>query len=247
MPTKFKDEIKDWYKIAGKTGCGIKYKNDKNFSKHYIKPCQMISIIGQTGSGKSKALLEFLSRKNDAFYDITVFSGSSVDEPLYKLLQKHIEGINMIDDPDELPELSDMNEEDKKHEKLIVFDDIINLPKKQLLKIQKWFNSARKYGYTCIAMAQNYTQLPIQMRRNTMIFMIFRLTDINSINQILKNHNSNGDNKDLVKQLYFEATEKKGDFFTLDLTSEGKERYRHNLTDFLSLPKLYNEEAHFTR
>ena len=153
----------------------------------------------------------------------------------------------MIDDPDELPELSDMNEEDKKHEKLIVFDDIINLPKKQLLKIQKWFNSARKYGYTCIAMAQNYTQLPIQMRRNTMIFMIFRLTDINSINQILKNHNSNGDNKDLVKQLYFEATEKKGDFFTLDLTSEGKERYRHNLTDFLSLPKLYNEEAHFTR
>ena len=153
----------------------------------------------------------------------------------------------MIDDAEELPDLADMNEEDKKTEKLIVFDDIINLPKKQLIKIQKWFNSARKYGYTCIAMAQNYTQLPIQMRRNTMIFMIFRLTDINSINQILKSHNSNGDNKDLVKQLYFEATKNKGDFFTLDLNSEGKERYRHNFTDFLSLPKLYDEEAYFTR
>ena len=236
--SNFKDEIKDWYKIAGKSGCGIKYKNDKNFTKHYIKPCMMMSIIGQTGSGKSKALLEFLSRKNDAFYDIIIFSGSTTDEPLYKLLNKHIEGIKMIDNADELPELTDMNDEDKKHEKLIVFDDIINLPKKQLLKIQKWFNSARKYGFTCIAMAQNYTQLPVQIRRNTMVFLIFRLTDINSINQILKNHNANGDDKDLVKGAYFDATNQRGDFFTLDLTSEGKERYRHNFTDFISLPTI---------
>jgi len=235
MPTKFKDEIKDWYKIAGKTGCGIKYKPDKNFSKHFIKPCMMISIIGSTGAGKSKALLEFLSRKNDAFYDITLFSGSTTDEPLYRLLQEHIDGVNMIENADELPDLTDMNEEDKKHEKLIVFDDIINLPKKQLLKIQKWFNSARKYGYTCIAMSQNYTDLPIQMRRNTMVYLIFRLNDINSINQILKNHNNNGDSPELVKQAYFLATQNKGDFFTLDLTSEGKERYRHNFTDFISL------------
>jgi ABC-type dipeptide/oligopeptide/nickel transport system ATPase component len=236
MTSKFKDEIKDWYKIAGKSGCGIKFKNDKNFSKHYIKPCQMISIIGQTGSGKSKAVLEFLSRKNDAFYDITVFSGSSVDEPLYHLLEEHIDGINMIDDVDELPEL-DMNEEDKKHEKLMIWDDIINLPKKQLIKIQKWFNSSRKAGYTNIIMAQNYTDLPIQIRRNTMIFMIFRLNDINSINQILKNHNNNGDDKDLVKEAYFLATKDKGNFFTLDLNAEGKERYRRNFLDFIEIPK----------
>ena len=236
MTSKFKDEIKDWYKIAGKTGCGINYKNDKNFSKHYIKPCQMISIIGQTGSGKSKALLEFLSRKNDAFYEITIFSGSTTDEPLYHLLEEHIDGINMIDDVDELPEL-DMNEEDKKHEKLMIWDDIINLPKKQLIKIQKWFNSSRKAGYTNIIMAQNYTDLPIQIRRNTMIFMIFRLNDINSINQILKNHNNNGDDKDLVKEAYFLATKDKGNFFTLDLNAEGKERYRRNFLDFIEIPK----------
>jgi arsenate reductase-like glutaredoxin family protein len=238
MPTKFKDEIKDWYKIAGKSGCGINYKNDKNFSKHYIKPCQMISIIGSTGSGKSKALLEFLSRKNDAFYEITIFSGSTTDEPLYRLLQEHIDGINMIDNADDLPDLTDMNEEDKKHEKLMIFDDCINCDKKTLLKIQKWFNSARKYGYTCIVMAQNYTNLPIQIRRNTMIFMIFRLNDINSINQILKNHNNNGDDKELVKEAYFLATKDKGNFFTLDLNSDGKERYRRNFLDFISLDTI---------
>ena len=171
----FKDNIKNWYEIANKSGEGITRKIDKNFNKHLIKPCQMISIIGQTGSGKSQSILEFLSRKNDAFYKIILFSGSTTDEPLYKLIEKHIDGIEMIQDAEELPDLTDMNEEDKKAEKLIIFDDIINLPKKQLTKIQKWFNSARKYGYTCIATAQNYTDLPIQIRRNTMIFFLFRL------------------------------------------------------------------------
>ena len=227
----FKDNIKDWYQIANKTGTGITRKVDKNFNKHLIKPCQMISIIGQTGSGKSQAILEFLSRKSEAFYRIILFSGSTVDEPLYKLLEKHIDGIEMIDNADELPDLTEMNDEDKKAEKLIIFDDIINLPKKQITKIQKWFNSSRKYGYTCIATAQNYTDLPIQIRRNTMIFMIFRLNDMNTINQILKNHNNNGDNKELVKQAYFMATSRPHNFFLLDTTSNDDNRYRHNFLD----------------
>ena len=55
----YKDSIKDWYKIANSSGQGISRKNDKNYKNHLIKPCQMISIIGQTGSGKSQAILEF--------------------------------------------------------------------------------------------------------------------------------------------------------------------------------------------
>ena len=61
-----------------------------------------------------------MSRKNNAFYRIILFSGSTVDEPLYRLLEKHIDGIEMIDDADQLPDLTEMNGEEKKHEKLIV-------------------------------------------------------------------------------------------------------------------------------
>ena len=235
---KFKDEVRNWTESANKQGCGAKFKLDKNFKRHYIKPCMMISIIGATGSGKSTALVEFLARKNDAFYEITIFSGSTADEPLINMLREHVEGLNVIDDADELPELTSMNEEDKKHEKLIVFDDIINLPKKQLVKIQKWFNSARKYGYTCIAMAQNFTDLPIQMRRNTMVFMLFRLNDTNTINHILKTHVNNGDDKQAIREAYYASTQGKGNFFTIDFTSEdGAHRYRHNFTDFIHIPK----------
>ena len=186
--------------------------------------------------GRAKiALLEFIHRKNDAFHRIIIFSGATTDEPLLNLLEKHIDGIELIDNADELPELTDMNDEDKKLEKLIVFDDIINLPKKQLVKIQKWFNSSRKFGFTNIAMCQNYTDAPIQMRRNTMYFVLFRLNDMNTIHQILKNHNNNGDDKDDVKQAYFESTSKPKNFFTLDLTPNSQYRYRHNFTDIISL------------
>ena len=112
----------------------------------------------------------YFKQKNKLVYRIIIFSGSTTVEPLYNLLKKISSDIELIQDADKLPELSEMNGQDKNEEKLIVFDDIINLSKKELLKIQKWFNSARKYGFTCISMAQNYQQLPIQIRRNTMIY-----------------------------------------------------------------------------
>lgn len=231
----FKDNLKDWYKIAGAGKRDHSIKPDKNFSKHFIKPCSMISVVGSTGSGKTTWLVEFLSRKNDAFHRIIIFSGSTVDEPLINFLQSKIDGIELIDNADDLPELVDMNDDDKSTEKLIVFDDMINLPKKQLTKIQKWFNSARKYGFTCVAMIQNYVDEPIQMRRNTQYWILFRLNDMNAINTILKNHNNNGDDKELVKEIYFESTAQPKNFFTLDLTPNTNARYRHNFTDVIKI------------
>ncbi len=75
------DWIKDWSKVVTKLeGEGI--KKDKNYNKHMIKPCKMIASIGPTGSGKSNALLEFLSRKNGSFCEVILFSGSTTDEDL---------------------------------------------------------------------------------------------------------------------------------------------------------------------
>ena len=228
--SKKEDKIKNWTKIAQKKKVGGSIEPDKNYPKHEIKPCKMIACIGPTGSGKSNALLEFLSRKNDAFHEIILFTGSTTDEDLYNFLNDALDGeVNMIEDIDELPELCDYNEEDKGLERLLIMDDIINLKKSELVKLQKWFNSARKYGFTCIAMCQNWSDMPIQMRRNSHYIWLFKLKDMNQVNQIMKTANHEGLDLDLLRQLYSDATSEVGQFLKIDMTGEGiRDKYRTN-------------------
>ena len=131
--------------------------------------------------------------------------------------------------------LEDMNDDEKESEKLIVFDDFINLPKKELKQIQKFFNSGRKYGYTVMALMQNITDAPIQLRRNIQIWILFKLNDINTIRNILKTTNNNDTDFKLIKQAYIISTQKKGDFFKINLLSGDDTRFSHNFLDFFSL------------
>ena len=74
------DNITNWYSKVKNKGM----KRDKNFKSHMIEPCSMIALIGQSGAGKSTALIEFISRTPDKFYEIHLFSGSgsATTEPL---------------------------------------------------------------------------------------------------------------------------------------------------------------------
>jgi hypothetical protein len=238
------DKIKNWYAIAEKDGLANKIKNDKNFNRHYIKPCQMIGVIGQTGSGKTTAVVEFLSRKNNAFYKVYYYTGSTADEPLLRLLQQNMDGIQVIDKAEELPELTEFNDEDKKTEKLFVFDDFQNTDKKNMKKIEKWSCSARKYGFTCFFLAQNFPEIPLQIRRNIHIYMIFRLNDNNTLNNILKTHNISDVPKEIVKKMYLYATETKPNFFMIDLNGDRDKMFRQNFTGFLN-PKSFEKKINF--
>lgn len=221
------DVITDWTKVFAK-GEGLKQiEPDKNFEKHMIKPCKMVVIVGSTGAGKSTALVEFMSRKNDSFVEIILFTGSTTDEILYRNLKHHIEGILITDKADELPELSSYNDEDKTVERLLILDDIINCSPKELKKMMKWFNSARKYGFTVIALVQNFTDLPLQMRRNAHMFMVFRLNDARAVSNLLSTH-SDGIDKEILKEIYYDITSKPNNFLTIDLTEHGARRFRQN-------------------
>ena len=195
----------------------------------------MILAIGPTGSGKSTFLTEFLSRKNESFYQIIICSFSTTDEPLYNFLKNKIPDIELIDNIDELPNLKDFNDCDKNEEKLIVFDDFINLNKKQKEKIQSWFNSARKYGFTGIALVQNYIDAPIQMRRNAKYIVIFKLNDINTINTILRYCNILGKDKQKLKEAYFKCIREPKGFMMLDLTDGSNLPVRHCFLDKIQI------------
>ena len=71
-------------------------KLDKHFKNHYILPNSMIGIIGGTGSGKSNALLNLISKQSNKYFDIIIFNPVSTDEPLLKLLQKKMPALQLI-------------------------------------------------------------------------------------------------------------------------------------------------------
>jgi hypothetical protein len=182
----------------------------------------MITCIGSTGSGKSNSLVNFLSLKNDAFHKIIIFSGSTTDEPLYSFLGSRIPELEMYNDINELPSLDNYDDDEKGNEKLIVFDDFINLKKKEMTKINEFLTSGRKFGFSVFCMAQNYTSIPKIISRNTHYFIVFRLNDNTSINNIIRNHNTTSIPKDDFKNMYLNATADKGDFFLIDLKNPSK-------------------------
>ena len=51
-------------------------KLDKHFKNHNILPNSMIAIIGGTGSGKSNALVNLISKQNSKYFDIIIIPRS---------------------------------------------------------------------------------------------------------------------------------------------------------------------------
>jgi hypothetical protein len=238
------NDIINWYDIINKKNKEIVIKPDVNFNKHYILPCSMMLFIGGTGSGKSTILCEFLlNRKNKSFYEIIIFNPVNLDEPIYNFLYKCCPDIQMIDEIESLPDLKDF-ENSKDKEKLLVVDDFINLNKKDMKKIEKYLISSRKYGFTCILMAQNYVSVPKIITRNISYFIIFKLNDNVSINTIIKNHNIYNIDKDFIMKCYLEATKEKKNFALIDCNiNSTKDKFiRHNFLGFFDIPNEKNDE-----
>jgi hypothetical protein len=219
------DNITNWYSKVKNKGM----KRDKNFKSHMIEPCSMIALIGQSGAGKSTALIEFISRTPDKFYEIHLFSGSgsATTEPLYVMLKDHIKETQTYDDIADFPDLESL--EDKNIERLMIFDDWLQLGKKGLDKLAKYATCGRKSGCTCIFQSQNYTSIPKVISRNIHYFWIFCINDTRSIETICKNH-STGLSVQEMKDLHKHITSEPRSFFHIDMRGNN---LRKNFTDII--------------
>jgi hypothetical protein len=228
-----KDKLINWYEKLGNK-LTPPPKLDKNFNQHYILPNSMILAIGGTGSGKTNSLMQFIALKQE-FYKIILYSGSTTDEPLYNFLQEKIPEMEFYTDIDEVPSLNEFDDDNKNKEKLIIFDDFINLTKKQMVKINQYLTAGRKFGFTVFLLAQNYVSVPKTITRNINYFIIFKLNDNVSINNIIKNHNIDDIEPKKFKHAYNYSTGEKLNFFLLDLKGLKERRFRHNFTEFLTI------------
>lgn len=224
------DKITNWYLKLDKKNQDTP-TIDKEFNKHFILPNSRIALIGGSNAGKTNMLLEFLHRKNGGFYEVIIFT-SNPDEPLLRQLKEDMEDIQIYSNINDVPELKSFNTRDAKHEKLIVFDDFITLNKKDMKKVEEYAIASRKFGFTSMYMLQNYTSCPKIIMRQIEYFILFRLNDNVTINNIIKNHNVDQIPKEIFMNMYLTATSQPRQFFLLDVkNSEKKYRYRTNFTN----------------
>jgi len=222
----------------------FKSKEDKNdynkipigFNKHHILNNSHILSIGSTGCGKTNSLINYIYLSNGNWYDIIIFCAIE-DEYLYSNLKKKLPSIKIISNLEELEDVQEYNyEENGNLPKLLIIDDFINIPKKNILKIKNYLVFGRKKGWSCYLQAQNYTQVDKSIVRNINYFIIYKLNDNITINNIIRNHNINNIKKDVIINMYQYSTQNKGDFFMLDLKNEDKTyHYRHNFNEFLKI------------
>jgi ABC-type dipeptide/oligopeptide/nickel transport system ATPase component len=203
------NEISDWYKKTKASG----FRKGADFKDHEIDPCSMIGLIGQSGAGKSTALIEFISRAQK-FTEIHLFSGSgsATTESLYVMLKQRIPETKTYDDVKDIPDLESF---EKETEKLIIFDDWLQVNKKGMDKLAKFATCSRKSGFTCFYLSQNYTSIPKTISRNFHYIFLFKVPDARSVETIYRNHVS-GITKDEFKGLHQVITSQPRNFLMID-------------------------------
>ncbi len=222
--------ITNWYEKIPKKDNKDKIKRDPNFKAHMIEPCSMIVCVGGTGKGKTNSVIDFISKKH-TFCDILIYSGSTTDEPLYRMLKEKIPETKLFNNIADFPELQSFDD-DKDNEKLVIFDDFINLTAKEMKKIKEYLTAGRKFGFTIFCLAQNYREVPKTVSRNAHYFLVYQLNDNATINNILKNHNIHDVDKEHFKELYKQCTNEPLNFFMIDLKNKNS-HLRHNWTKIL--------------
>jgi len=224
---KSKDDIDDY----NKTPVG--------YDKHHILNNSHLLAIGSTGSGKTNSLINYIYLSNGNWYDIIIFCAIE-DEYLYSNLKKRLPSIKIITTLNELEDVKEYDyTETGNMSKLLIIDDFINIPKKEITKIKNYMVYGRKKGWSVYLQAQNYVQVDKSIVRNINYFIIYKLNDNVSINNIIRNHNINNLNKNTILNMYNYSTKIKGDFFMIDLKNENnKFHYRHNFTELLN-PNLF--------
>ena len=169
-------------------------------------------IIGGSGSGKTKALLNLISQQDDI--DKIYLHAKHLSEPKYEFLIKNHEdgGINYLNDSNAFIECSNTMDDayeniddyssTRKREILIVFDDMIAdilTNKKFEAIIKDLFIKCRKLNVLLVFITQSHFSVPKDVRLNSTHYLIMKINNKRELQNIAINHSADIDYKDFVK------------------------------------------------
>ena len=202
-----------------------------------------ILITGDSGSGKTNALLNLIKAQDDI--DKIYLYAKDLREPKYEFLIKKREdaGIKHLNDSKAFTECSNTMDDvyenideynpTRKRKILIVFDDMIAdimTNKKFQAVVKELFIRCRKLNISLVFITQSYFSVPKVVRLNSTHYLIMKINNKRELQNIAINHSADIDYKDFVK-IYRECTKEPYSFLTIDTTLPASDplRFRKNL------------------
>ena len=205
-----------------------------NFKQHGISIPFRAIIAAPSGKGKTNQLMNLIVLMDKTFHKI-IICVKSAEEPLYQHLIDKLGSKVEVFENGEIPKLAigEETKEDKKtkekpkQQTLIIFDDLMYDRSPEILQ---YYIRGRKFGYSCVYIAQTYWGVPIDVRKNSDYIFLGQGLLKRDIKAILNMFPSSIP-LDKFIEIYEEATKEPLDILLIDLEHRN---LRYNITDIIT-------------
>jgi ABC-type dipeptide/oligopeptide/nickel transport system ATPase component len=210
--------------------------HNPNYHQHGIKvPFRMV-IVGASGAGKSNITLNIISKMQNTFHKIYLYTRNK-HEPLYQYLELAITEPDMLEVHEGLDHLRqlDMN----KHyfgQTLVIFDDLCN--EKDQSKINELFIRGRKLGdgVSLIYLTQKYSLVPTVVREQCNYLILKKISGKRDILAILRNASLGAEKEELLAMYEFCVSGNNMlSFLMIDFNAKPEHQFRHNFLKVLNI------------
>ena len=203
------------------------------FENTHIKVNSRILVVGQTGTGKTQALLHFIAKMPNTFRKIIIFHKEM--ETLYEFLKEHLQGaIEFHTKLSELPKLAKLREDYEDEDRILLVLDDWMLELKNYPNVNDYFIYGRKRGITVFCLAQDYYPIPKTLRNQMTYLILFKLGQQKDVNMIIRQFDTK---EKVLLNIYEDATREPLNFLKIQTTADCplNEKFSKNFLGFYKI------------
>ena len=222
-------EFINFYELP-KTKKYLKKANNPHYDETFIDLNSRVLICGQSGSGKTNSLIQYIYKTPDTFAKIIVVYNQII--PLYEMLRDNCKrGIEFYTDLGKLGNIEKIrNGLEKEQEVLLIIDDWINEVHKYP-NVGDIFTRGRKKGITTFFLTQSFFKTPKLLRQQMNYLILLKMSSQKDINLILSEFA--GKDPEEIRAIYKDATKDKLNFLKINTSNADiKTKFSKNWTDF---------------
>lgn len=195
-------------------------------------------MCAPTGSGKTNTLLNMIFEY--LYYDKLYLYANNAEQDVYVNLKKHFDSAAELRDWDpselyhfgsSLKEVVPVDEMDRNKVNLVIFDDFV-LAKDQSIIEDYWVRGRHK---NCISiyLSQTYSGIPITIRRNTRIYMIWNVSRGRDIGLIWSDVGQELPKKEFT-DIFYQVVREPYNFLYVDRNAKPEKKYRKNFDGIMT-------------